>query len=90
PCSKHWRWSTVLCSTHGRWPSIHMGRCSLWQNMSSRRTHNISQLRVGGQIDRWRKFPLGGIVPVLSHEEYSSKVSRCQCSSSQTTTQSVL
>ncbi|KAG2921025.1 hypothetical protein PC117_g16352, partial [Phytophthora cactorum] len=52
--------------------------------------HSLAQLRVGGQIDRWRKFPLGGIVPVLSHEEYSSKVSRCQCSSSQTTTQSVL
>ncbi|RAW31400.1 hypothetical protein PC110_g12248 [Phytophthora cactorum] len=35
--------------------------------------HSLAQLRVGGQIDRWRKFPLGGIVPVLSHEEYSSK-----------------
>ncbi|KAI9992996.1 hypothetical protein PInf_015051 [Phytophthora infestans] len=37
--------------------------------------HCLAQLRIGGQIDRWRKFPLGGILPALSHKDQSSKVS---------------
>ncbi|KAF4130758.1 Regulator of chromosome condensation (RCC1) repeat [Phytophthora infestans] len=52
--------------------------------------HCLAQLRIGGQIDRWRKFPLGGILPALSHKDQSSKVSVCQCNSSQTTTHNTL
>ncbi|OWZ17797.1 hypothetical protein PHMEG_0008205 [Phytophthora megakarya] len=52
--------------------------------------HSLAQLRINGVVDRWRKFPLGGVTPAMSYEEDSTKVSLCQCTSSQTTTQSVL
>ncbi|KAE9005585.1 hypothetical protein PR002_g16721 [Phytophthora rubi] len=52
--------------------------------------HSLAQLRINGQVDRWRKFPLAGIVCAVRHEEPSSKVSVCYCKSSQTTTRSVL
>ncbi|KAL3670434.1 hypothetical protein V7S43_004753 [Phytophthora oleae] len=50
--------------------------------------HSLAQIRIHGIVDRWRKFPLGGIVSAVSVEKH--KVSLCQCNSSQTTTQSVL
>ncbi|KAL4155684.1 hypothetical protein PRNP1_007791 [Phytophthora ramorum] len=52
--------------------------------------HALAQLRIHGQVDRWRKFPLGRIVPALCHQEQSSKASFCTCKSSQSTTRSVL
>ncbi|ETP41291.1 hypothetical protein F442_11517 [Phytophthora nicotianae P10297] len=38
--------------------------------------HCLAQLRIGGQIDRWRKFSLGGITPALRHEEHNRKEAR--------------
>ncbi|KAG6609901.1 E3 ubiquitin-protein ligase HERC2 [Phytophthora cinnamomi] len=52
--------------------------------------HSLAQLRIKGEVDRWRKFPLGGVVTTVSHEEHGSKVSLCLCKSSQTTTSCVL
>lgn len=52
--------------------------------------HTLAQLRIGGEVDRWRKFPLGPVAPALCHQEQNSKVSVCSCKSSQTTTRSVL
>ncbi|POM66669.1 hypothetical protein PHPALM_17439 [Phytophthora palmivora] len=36
--------------------------------------HSLAQLRINGAVDRWRKFPLSGIVPAVTHEEDVSKV----------------
>ncbi|ETM43366.1 hypothetical protein L914_11143 [Phytophthora nicotianae] len=38
--------------------------------------HCLAQLRISGQIDRWRKFSLGGITPALRHEEHNRKEAR--------------
>ncbi|KAK1941512.1 PH [Phytophthora citrophthora] len=31
--------------------------------------HSLAQIRIRGIVDRWRKFPLGGIVPAINNEE---------------------
>ncbi|KAG1713399.1 hypothetical protein DVH05_001186 [Phytophthora capsici] len=32
--------------------------------------HCLAQIRIHGIVDRWRKFPLGGIVPAIHNEEH--------------------
>ncbi|KAG7388018.1 hypothetical protein PHYPSEUDO_013270 [Phytophthora pseudosyringae] len=36
--------------------------------------HSLAQLRIYGQVDRWRKFPLGVVAPAMSHVDHNTKV----------------
>ncbi|GMF22037.1 unnamed protein product [Phytophthora fragariaefolia] len=69
-------WSFITQLSIGSHHSLAQLRISTWCELPGRFTHRADFVvcyAIDGKADRWRKFPLDGIVSSVSHEEHGSK-----------------